>query len=45
MFRTLGRAVRWESIELEISSLLSGLAVVLMLVAGYLSLVTQRRVP
>ncbi|UCH25817.1 MAG: VWA domain-containing protein [Trueperaceae bacterium] len=45
VFRTLGRAVRWESIELEISSLLSGLALVLMLVAGYLSLVTQRRVP
>jgi Ca-activated chloride channel family protein len=45
VFRTLGRAVRWEQAELEISSLLSGLAILLMLISGYLSLVQQRRVP
>ncbi len=43
--KELGTLIRWEATRLEISSLLSGLAVLLMLLAGGLSLRWQRRVP
>ena len=44
LFRRLGRVTRWERSTLEVSSLFSGLAVLLMLGAGGLSLRSQRRV-
>lgn len=40
-----GTVIRWEATRLEVSSLLSAVAVVLMLIAGALSLRWQRRVP
>lgn len=43
--KELGTVIRWEATRTEISSLLSALAVVMMLVAGGLSLRWQRRVP
>jgi Ca-activated chloride channel homolog len=45
VFRELGTAMRWEATEVEISSLLSGFGLVLMLIAGGLSLQVRRRVP
>lgn len=45
VFKELGTVIRWEPTKLEISSLLSGLAMVLMLIGGALSLRWQRRVP
>ena len=44
LFRRIGRVMRWERSRLEVSSLFSGLAVLLMLGAGGLSLRSQRRV-
>ncbi|MDX2006610.1 MAG: VWA domain-containing protein [Meiothermus sp.] len=41
----LGTVIRWEGTRLEVSSLLSGLAVLLMLIGAGLSLRWQRRVP
>ena len=43
LFRDLGRVIRWEPSDLEVSSLLSAFAVLLMLVAGGLSLQSRRR--
>lgn len=43
--RELGTVIRWEATRLEISSILSGLAVLLMLIGAGLSLRWQRRVP
>lgn len=43
--KELGRVMRWEFNEMEVSSLLSGFALILMLVAAGLSLRLQRRVP
>ena len=43
--RELGRVMRWELNDMEVSSLLSGLALVFMMGAAYLSLRLQRRVP
>ncbi len=45
LFRDLGRAMRWERSDFEIAAPLSGFAALLMLVAGGLSLRSQRRVP
>ena len=45
VFRELGRVIRWEPTELEISSPLSALALIVLLVAGGLGLRWQRRVP
>lgn len=45
IIKDLGRVIRWEATKMEISSILSGLAILFMLAAGALSLRTQRRVP
>ena len=45
LVRDLGTVIRWELTQMEISSLLTGVAVILMLAAGVLSLRTSRRVP
>lgn len=44
VFKELGTVIRWEATKLEISSLLSALAIVLMLVGAGLNLRWQRRV-
>lgn len=43
--RELGTAIRWVPQKMEVTALLSGLAVALLLVAGGLSLTANRRVP
>lgn len=45
VYRELGTVIRWEATKLEVSSLLSGLAVLLMLVGAGLNLRLYRRVP
>lgn len=45
VFAELGTAIRWEPTRTEVSALLSGVALVLLVVAGALSLHWQRRVP
>lgn len=45
LFRELGTDIRWQPTEVEVSALLAASAVVLLLVAGGLSLRWQRRVP
>ncbi|PZA07109.1 MULTISPECIES: VWA domain-containing protein [unclassified Meiothermus] len=45
VYRELGTVIRWEATRLEVSSLLSGLAVILMLVGAGLNLRLYRRVP
>jgi Ca-activated chloride channel family protein len=45
IYKELGTIIVWEPTRLEISGLLSGLAVVLMLIGASLSLRWQRRVP
>ena len=45
IYKELGTVIQWEATKLEVSGLLSGLAVGLMLVGGGLSLRWQRRVP
>jgi Ca-activated chloride channel family protein len=45
VFRELAQVIRWEPTEMEISSLLAALAVVVLLLAGAMSLRWQRRVP
>jgi Ca-activated chloride channel family protein len=45
IYQELGTVIKWEATKLEVSGLLSGLAVALMLVGGGLSLRWQRRVP
>lgn len=45
VYRELGTVIRWEATKLEVSSLLSGLAVILMLVGAGLNLRLYRRVP
>lgn len=44
-FRDLGRDIRWEATALEVSSLLSAVAALLLLVAGGVALVNSRRLP
>lgn len=44
-FRDLGREIRWEATEMEVSALLSALAVLLLTVAGGVGLATNRRLP
>ncbi|MER3483135.1 MAG: hypothetical protein C4332_08280 [Meiothermus sp.] len=44
VFKELGTVIRWEATKLEISSLLSALAIVLMLLGAGLNLRWQRRV-
>jgi Ca-activated chloride channel family protein len=45
VFRELGRQIRWERTEMEVSALLSGFAALLLLVAGWLGLLATRTVP
>ncbi|MCL6527437.1 MAG: VWA domain-containing protein [Thermaceae bacterium] len=45
VFKELGTVIRWEPTRLEISALLSGLAVLLMLIGAGLNLHWQRKVP
>jgi Ca-activated chloride channel family protein len=45
VFKELGTVIRWEPTRLEVSALLSGLAIVLMLVGAGLNLRWQRKVP
>ena len=44
-FRSLGREIRWEATEVEVSALLTGAAAILIVVAGGLGLATGRRLP
>ena len=45
IYKELGTVIRWEVTKLEIGGLLSGLAALLLVIAGALSLRWQRRVP
>jgi Ca-activated chloride channel family protein len=45
VFKELGQLIRWHLTSMEISSLLSALAILLLLVAAALNLRWQRRVP
>jgi Ca-activated chloride channel homolog len=45
VFRELGQIIRWSLTSMEISSLLSALAILLLLIAAALNLRWQRRVP
>jgi Ca-activated chloride channel family protein len=45
VFRELTTSIRWQPITMEITSLISALSLVLLAVAGFLSLRWQRRVP
>jgi Ca-activated chloride channel family protein len=45
VFRDLGRAVRWQPTETEISALLSALAALLLFAAGAVGLTGTRRLP
>lgn len=45
VFRDLGREIRWEATEMEVSALLSGLAALLLVSAGGVALATARRLP
>jgi len=45
VFKEMSTIIRWEPTRLEISYLLSGFAIILMLLAGGLNLRWQRRVP
>ena len=45
VFRDLGNIIQWERSSMEVSFLLSGLAVLFMGLAAFLSLRLQRRVP
>lgn len=45
VFKEMSTLIRWEPLRLEISSLLSALAMLLMVIGGGLSLRWQRRVP
>lgn len=45
VFTELGTIIRWEPTRTEVSALLSGLALILLVVAGALNLHWQRRVP
>ncbi|HEX7005032.1 MAG TPA: VWA domain-containing protein [Trueperaceae bacterium] len=44
-FRDLGREIRWEAAEVEISALLTGVALILLLIAATVGLRTSRRLP
>ena len=44
-FRDLGREIRWEAAEVEVSALLTGTAFVLLLLAAGVGLSTGRRLP
>jgi Ca-activated chloride channel family protein len=43
--KDLGRLIRWQASKMEVSSLLSGLAIILMVFGAALSLRAQRRIP
>jgi len=45
LIRDLGTSIRWEATETELSSSFAGFALILMLLAGVLSLHLYRRVP